>query len=135
MEYDPLDFDKLFCSDDGELSIDKMLSGVASALERMAKAMEEATEDSLSSPIGNYYIHTSPDPISGGYGTWLGLERKSDKKRVGPYKIQSYATKAESEEGHNEWRKMIIETPPLIIKDIEHEKVINLSTIEERFPH
>lgn len=80
--------------------------------------------DSISTPIGQYIIETSEDPVHGGFSTILTVESSKNSRVFGPVCVSEYKTLEEAESEHRNWRSTIIETPPIIFRDIRKGSII-----------
>lgn len=105
---------------------DEMFEALEHLLEGM-KAINAAAKrvisDRLSTPIGHYNIQTGPNPFSDGeWVTVLAVETDSGKT-FGPVGAQEYPSEQEAKTGHYEWRKLICECPPMILKDAKTGEV------------
>lgn len=121
-DYDGINFDEIF---QGNENFEDFMKSMKEAVEKIEAASHSTIHDSISTDLGNYVIITGPDPISGGHLTIIAVER-NDEKIADSVEVQNYETREESKQGHIEWRKMIIDNPPMILKDINNGKIIKI---------
>lgn len=92
-------------------------------MEKINKAAEESVFDSISTPIAQFELVTGEDPVVGGYMTLCHIPIKdAEEKKIAC--ISTYDTFEEAMEGHREWRSIIIDNPPAILKDVKKDTII-----------
>lgn len=93
------------------------------------EAAKQAIVDRISTPFGFYDIQTGPLPkiahdIMG--GTWftvIGVTTWDFSKHFGPVGVEKYPDKAAAMAGHDAWRRMVMDNPPMILKDVLTDEV------------
>lgn len=127
-DYDGINFDEMF-QDNG--NFEDFMKSMKEAIEKIEEASRSTIYDSISTSLGNYVIITGPNPAGGGHLTLITVER-NDKKIAGPVEVQNYETREESKQGHIEWRKMIIDNPPIILKDIDNGEITQIPFFDKK---
>lgn len=110
---------------------DNLLNGFSEMLKEFDKAldkcMEQGFSDSVSTPIGQFYIETAPFPDFMSniephkWVTVVGVEKNN--KAYGPSGVEFYDDRESAMKGHDEWRHLIIDTPPCVLKDVNTGKL------------
>lgn len=114
----PIGLEDVFHAD----SIEEMLNSLHSLLEKIHDTPVIAS-DSVSTPIGQYFIETAEDCLFGGFCTVIAVEKKNGEK-FGPVCVSGYKTLEEAEKEHRAWRNSVIEFPPAILRDIREGDII-----------
>ncbi len=107
---------------DFEGFIDSLAEFIAVFDQSIDESLNKGFADSISTPIGQFFVETAPFPdfmkvVFGGHnwGTVVGVDK--DDKTYGPVGVEFYDDEESAMQGHNEWRRLIMDTPPCILKD------------------
>lgn len=121
----PIDMDGLFSEDK---SFEQTIGSFLDAIKTVLDAVSEAKEDTIHTSIGQFVVMTCPNPIDGGYdinvGVCDGLKDGEIQNPRGPVLVEHCESQADSERLHREWLKFIIDTPPMVLKDIKTRETI-----------
>lgn len=100
---------------------DKFLELLASMMASLAEMSGNIRKDSISTSAGDYAIETGPLPFPPpdhpdlNWVTVIGVTNKNGS--FGPCGVEAYPTKEAADAGHDSWRRTIMDTPLLLLKD------------------
>lgn len=106
-------------------SLMELLAQMAKDFEKIEKAAKQVISDRISSPVGAYDIQTGPHPFGPTAGQWVTVMAVTTKdgKHYGPVGVEIFDDEESAMKGHDSWRRIVMDSPPLVLKDAITEKV------------
>ena len=112
----------------------KILEQMLEYMKELDELVKEVISDRISTPIGQYNIQTGPSPsrtveagISPPWVTVVAVETK-DGHTYGPVGVEGYQDKSEAIYGHDQWRHLVMDAAPMMLKDIVTGEVVAIGT-------
>lgn len=107
----------------GSEDLAKIFDLIMEHLERVDKVR---VYDRISTPIGNYMIETEPVIFtSNDYVTKISVSTKTNKL-FGPIPVAIVHSEEESLKEHYDWRTLILECSPTVIKNYLSDEIITI---------
>lgn len=100
--------------------MDEMFERLLNDISKMAEASKKVIADRISVPFGYYDIQTGPALFTQDESNWItvvAVTTAKNSKHYGPIEVELYPDEEAAKIGHDTWRRSIMDTAPLMLKD------------------